>query len=284
MEDEPRIAAWNARVDWPLTGLTVAFLVGYAWQVLDTSLTRQAHDALDVALTAIWVLLGADYLVRLALARRRLRFVRRHLLDLLILVVPMFRPLRALRVVTVLGVLNRQLRDDFRGRVAVYVGATVGLVGFVAALAVLEAERGAPDATITTFGEAVWWTITTVSTVGYGDRYPVTVEGRIVAATLMVAGIALLGVVTASIAAWFVENVRRAGEQVSEEVEEVSGDVEETQAQLAQVLAELRTISARLDALEGGRTGASSSRSEGGRADPARPDPDRSAPSARPSA
>src|SRR3954447_6173593 len=273
MEDEPRIAAWNARVDWPLTGLTVAFLVGYAWQVLDTSLTRQAHDALDVALTAVWVLLGADYLVRLALARRRLRFVRRHLLDLLILVVPMFRPLRALRVVTVLGVLNRQLRDDFRGRVAVYVGATVGLVGFVAALAVLEAERGAPDASITTFGEAVWWTITTVSTVGYGDRYPVTVEGRIVAATLMVAGIALLGVVTASIAAWFVENVRRAGEQVSEEVEEVSADVEATQVQLADVLAELRTISARLDALERDRRGGTTS-----------PDPDRSAPSVRPSA
>jgi voltage-gated potassium channel len=66
----------------------------------------------------------------------------------------------------------------------------------------------------------------------------------------MVTGIALLGVVTASIAAWFVENVRRAGEQVSEEVEEVSTDVEVTRAQLADVLAELRTISARLDALE----------------------------------
>jgi voltage-gated potassium channel len=281
MEDEPRIAAWNAKVDWPLTGLTLAFLVGYAWQVLDTTLAPRTHEALDLALTAVWVLLGADYLVRLVLARRRLRFVRRHLLDLLILVVPMFRPLRALRVVTVLGVLNRQLRDDFRGRVAVYVGATVGLVGFVAALAVLEAERDAPDATITTFGEAVWWTITTVSTVGYGDRYPVTVEGRIVAATLMVAGIALLGVVTASIAAWFVENVRRAGEQVSEEVEEVSGDVEETQVQLAQVLAELRTISARLDALESGRSGAPSNRPEPSRADPS---PDRSVPSARPSA
>ena len=105
----------------------------------------------------------------------------------------MFRPLRALRVVTVISVLNRQLRDDARGPVAVYVGATVALVGFVAALAVLEAERNAPDASITTFGEALWWTITTLSTVGYGDRYPVTLEGRLVAATLMVAGIALLG-------------------------------------------------------------------------------------------
>src|SRR3954447_21754154 len=228
MEDEPRIAAWNARVDWPLTGLTVAFLVGYAWQVLDTSLTRQAHDALDVALTAVWVLLGADYLVRLALARRRLRFVRRPLVALLILVLPMFRPLRALRIITVIGVLNRQLRDDFRGRVAVYVGATVGLVGFVAALAVLEAERGAPDASITTFGEAVWWTITTVSTVGYGDRYPVTVEGRIVAATLMVAGIALLGVVTASIASWFVANVRSSAAAAAAQTEK---ELDETSAQ-----------------------------------------------------
>ena len=200
MEDEPRIAAWDAKVDWPLTGLTLVFLAGYAWQVLDTSLGPAAREALDLVLTGIWVLLGLDYLVRLGLARRKLRFVGRHLLDLLVLVLPMFRPLRALRVVTVIGVLNRQLRDDFRGRVPIYVGTTVALVGFVAALAVLEAERSAPDASITTFGEAVWWTITTISTVGYGDRYPVTVEGRLVAATLMVAGIALLGVVTASIA------------------------------------------------------------------------------------
>jgi voltage-gated potassium channel len=250
MEDEPRIAAWNAKVEWPLTGLAVAFLAGYAWQVLDTSLGPVERDALELTLTGIWLLLGADYVVRLALARQRLRFVRSHLLDLLLLLLPMFRPLRALRVVTVIGVLNRQLRADFRGRVALYVGTTVGLVGFVAALAVLNAERNAPEASITTFGDAIWWTITTISTVGYGDRYPVTVEGRLVAATLMVTGIALLGVVTASIAAWFVENVRRAGEQVSEEVEEVSTDVEVTRAQLADVLAELRTISARLDALE----------------------------------
>jgi len=250
MQDEPRIAAWETRVDWPLTALTLAFLVGYAWQVLDTSLDDGARRALEIALTGIWVLMGADYLVRLALARRRWRFVRRHLLDLAILLLPMFRPLRALRVVTVINVLNRQMRGDFRGRVALYVGTAVGLVGFVAALAVLDAERNAPDASITTFGEAVWWTITTISTVGYGDRYPVTTEGRLVAATLMVCGIALLGVVTASIASWFVENVRRANEQVSEDVEEVEADVEEAQVQLAEVLAELRRISARLDALE----------------------------------
>jgi voltage-gated potassium channel len=273
MEDEPRIAAWDAKVDWPLTGLAVAFLGLYTWQVLDTGLDAGTHEAIDLVLTSIWVLFGLDYAVRIALARNRRRFVGAHLLDLAILLLPMIRPLRALRVITVIGVLNRQLRDDARGRIAIYVGATVALVAFVAALAVLEAERNAPDASITTFGEALWWTITTLSTVGYGDRYPVTVEGRLVAATLMVAGIALLGVVTASIAAWFVENLRRAQSEVSEEVEEVSSDVEATQAQLAVVLAELRTISARLAALERDRHGATTS-----------PDQDRSAPSARPSA
>ena len=100
MEDEPRIAAWNAKVDWPLTGLTLVFLAGYAWQVLDTSLDPRARGVLDLVLTGIWLLLGVDYLVRLGLARRKLRFVRRHLLDLLILVLPMFRPLRALRSTT----------------------------------------------------------------------------------------------------------------------------------------------------------------------------------------
>ncbi|HYH33152.1 MAG TPA: ion channel [Pseudonocardia sp.] len=250
LADEPRIAAWDRRVDWWLTGLAVVFLVAYAWQVLDTSLGPAGRAALEVVITGTWVLFGLDYLVRIGLARRRWRFVRTHLLDLVILALPMFRQLRALRVITVLTVLNRQLHDDVRGRVVFYVVGSVVLIGFVASLAVLDAERNAPDASITTFGDAVWWTLTTISTVGYGDRYPITAEGRLVAASLMVAGIALLGVVTASIASWFVENLRRSGAEVERELGEVSADVGRTEAQLAAVLAQLREINSRLDALE----------------------------------
>lgn len=245
--DEPRIAAWDRRVDWPLTGLAVVFLAVYTWQVLQRSLSPGAHEALDVVLTVVWVLLGVDYLVRIALARRRWRYVGTHVLDLLILLLPVLRPLRALRVVTVIGVLNRQLRDDFRGRVAVYVVGTVTLVGFVSALGVLDAERDAPGATITTFGEALWWTITTISTVGYGDRYPVTFEGRVVAATLMIAGIALLGVVTASIASWFLANIRSTAAEAARITED---ELRATSAQLTEVLAELRAVSGRLAELE----------------------------------
>ncbi len=257
MDDEPRIAAYDDRVDWWLTGLAVLFLVVYAVQVLAQP-TGAADAACEVVLTGVWVLFGLDYAVRIALARRRWRFVGTHLVDLAILLLPMLRQLRALRVITIISVLNRQLRDDVRGRVAVYVTATVALVGFVAALAVLDAERDVEGASITTFGDAVWWTITTISTVGYGDRYPVTFEGRVVAGALMVTGIALLGVVTASIASWFVENLRRAGEEVTaeieEEIDEVAEDVQRTEDQLAAVLAELRTVSARLAELERARS------------------------------
>jgi voltage-gated potassium channel len=247
VDDEPRIAAWDRRVDWWLTGLAAVFLGAYAWEVLDTSLDPVGEAALEAVITATWVVFGVDYLVRLALARDRWRYVRRHVLELVVLVLPMFRPLRALRVFTAIGVLNRQLRDDARGGVAVYVTGTVTLIAFVASLAVLDAERDAPDATLTTFGEAIWWTVTTISTVGYGDRYPVTTEGRFVAGALMLAGIALLGVVTASIAGWFVQNLRQAGQQVERAVE---GEVDRAEAQLAEVLAELRRVSDRLDALE----------------------------------
>jgi voltage-gated potassium channel len=94
-----------------------------------------------------------------------------------------------------------------RGRVVASVVASVGVVGFVGSIAVVDAERANPDANIQSFGDAVWWAATTVTTVGYGDRYPTTTEGRLVAVGLMLTGIALLGVVTAALASGFVERL-----------------------------------------------------------------------------
>jgi voltage-gated potassium channel len=72
----------------------------------------------------------------------------------------------------------------------------------------LDHERGQPGANIETFGDALWWPMTTMTTVGYGDRYPVTTTGRFIGAAVMIAGIALLGTVTATIATLLIDRVR----------------------------------------------------------------------------
>ena len=88
------------------------------------------------------------------------------------------------------------------------IGTAVLSIG-LGAVTVLDVERGDSDANITTFGDALWWAATTVTTVGYGDRYPVTLEGRLIAFALMLVGISVVGVVTASVAAWLIASVDR---------------------------------------------------------------------------
>lgn len=214
-----------------MIGLAVAFLASYACPILDRSLSGSVIGVLGVCTLVVWVLFAADYLVRLYLSTTRMTFVRRHLFDLVMVVVPVFRPLRALRIVPVLLRMNERATSSFRGRVVTYVAGAVALTLFVAALAVLDAERGAEKANITTFGDAMWWATTTATTVGYGDLFPVTTEGRWVAVGLMVAGIALIGLVTAALAAWFVERLSR-----------VQQAEDETRVALAELAAEVRAL------------------------------------------
>ncbi len=207
MTTPDRLARWEQRTGWPLTAAAVVFLVIYAVPILEPDLDATARAWLARAGAAIWVMFVADYLVRLMIASRRARFFRQHLFDLVVVLLPMLRPLRALRVLTILGFLNRQTTGAFRGRVIAYVIAATGLVVFIAALAQLDAERQNPQANIQDFGDASWWAMSTITTVGYGDQYPTTSGGRLVGVGLMLSGIALLGVVTASFASWLLERL-----------------------------------------------------------------------------
>lgn len=227
------VAAWERRSQWPLALLALLFLGAWAWPILDPVTTRPWARWFDGVQWAVWVAFVGDYLARLWLADSRMAFARRNLFDLVVILVPLLRPLRLLRLVTLLHILNRSATASLRGRVVAYVVGGSALLAFVGGTAILDVERGAEGANIVSAGDAFWWACTTMTTVGYGDRFPVTSTGRLVAVGLMLGGTALLGSVTATLASWMTERVAE-GEQGRDD------------AMLAE-LRELRSAVARLE-------------------------------------
>lgn len=208
----PARVPFVTRADHVLTGAAVLFLAAYAIPIIWPDLPRSILVACDAVTWVVWALFAIDYLVRLIAAPDRRRYVRTHLLDLAVIVLPLLRPLRLLRLVTMLRFIDSSATNHLRGRMVAYVIGGAGLLSFVGALAVLDAEREVPGGNIATFGDAIWWAFTTMTTVGYGDRYPVTTMGRFVAVGLMLGGIAILSTVTAAISSWLVERVREDGQ------------------------------------------------------------------------
>ncbi len=249
--DSEPFRRWCRATDGPLLALALVFLVVLLLPLYQPDLSQAARSALRVANVVLWMAFGVDYIVRLALAPDRRDYVRGHVPDLLLLVVPFLRPLRLLRVAGLLGTVSRRSSNGALLTTTGTVVAGVLLLVVVAAGLVLDAEREADGANITNSQDALWWAATTVTTVGYGDRFPVTGEGRLVAVALMVGGIALLGVVTASVAAWFVRRFTA--------LDALEGEVERDAALAA---ASYKDFTARLERIEralerlGGRTAA----------------------------
>jgi voltage-gated potassium channel len=195
---------WRKVTEWPLAIVAIAFLASYSWEVIGDLNGAKAVVA-ETLINVTWGVFVVDYIVTLVLARPRWRWFHTHLLDLAVVVLPVLRPLRLLRLVTVLNVLHRTTGAALRGRVIMYAATASTLLVYVAALAVLDAERG--KGTINNFGDGLWWAFVTITTVGYGDVTPVTAIGRLIAVGVMIGGIALIGVVTATLASWIVQRV-----------------------------------------------------------------------------
>ncbi|MBW3094087.1 potassium channel family protein [Bifidobacterium sp. 64T4] len=234
------LSKWQRITEWPMTALALVFLFAYSWEVL-----ARTHIALcENAINIIWVVFIIDYVASISLARNKKAWFKNNLITLLSIVLPIFRPLRLLRLVAVLNVLNRTSGMAVRGRITMYVCSSAVLLIYIGSLAILDVERAAPGAKITDFGKALWWTFVTVTTVGYGDLSPVTWQGKCIAVGLMVTGIALIGIVTATLASWIVDRVdsetdKRAQES-SSEIQQLRSSVAELNATVAALHDELR--------------------------------------------
>ncbi|MCX4702253.1 potassium channel family protein [Streptomyces sp. NBC_01352] len=204
-EDDSPKARWERRTEIPLAVASLVFLASYAVRVLADELPDALLDLCLSLTLAAWALFAVDYAVRWRLSGQRLRFVRTHLLDTVVLVLPLLRPLRVVKVYETVQRRHGRPRLALHARVMAYAGLSTLLLGFTGALGVYQQEHGAPDATILTFGDAVWWTCSTLATVGYGDVVPVTPVGRLIAIGMMGIGMALLGAVTGTFASWLLQ-------------------------------------------------------------------------------
>ncbi|MEU1481899.1 potassium channel family protein [Streptomyces sp. NPDC005760] len=204
---------WEQRTEVLLAVASLAFLAAYALRVLASGLPQPALDLCLAVTLAAWALFAVDYAVRWRLSGQRLRFVRTHVLDTVVLLLPLLRPLRVVKVYEAVQRRHGRPRLALHARVIAYSGLSTLLLGFSGALAVYQQERGAPGTTMRTFGDAVWWTCATLTTVGYGDVTPVTPLGRVIAVGVMMIGMALLAAVTGTFASWLLQVFAREDDE-----------------------------------------------------------------------
>ncbi|MEU9270429.1 potassium channel family protein [Streptomyces sp. NPDC048251] len=212
MDEDSRLARWEQSTEVPLALASLAFLIGYAIHVLAQHITDGWRDLSFAVMLIAWAMFGVDYAVRWRLSGERLRFVRTHWLDGLVVLLPLLRPLRIVKLYEAVQRRHGEPRFSLHARVITYAGLSTGLLGFAGALAVYDQERGAPGANMKTFGDALWWTCETLTTVGYGDVTPVTRGGRLIAVGMMACGLALLGAVTGSFSSWLIQVFSQEGD------------------------------------------------------------------------
>jgi voltage-gated potassium channel len=188
-----------------LTFLALAFLVAFSWPAFVVEIDPQTQRILDYVQWISWVAFAIDLLVGLISADKKIKFLTHHPLEVITVLLPFLRPLRLLRVISFGTLVIQKIAVGRQFAITLKVFIASILLAYIGAVQITITERGVEGSNIKNFGDGLWWAITTVTTVGYGDRFPITSTGRVLAVCLMLVGISLMGVITASVAAWFVK-------------------------------------------------------------------------------
>ncbi|WP_353827393.1 potassium channel family protein [Agromyces sp. SYSU T0242] len=198
---EGRRERWIERTSGVMAVLGILFVAAYVGAVLFPEFASRWRGFFNAVYVITWIAFIVDFAVRLALtpAGARWAYTRTHPIELLSVFLPVFRALRVVSLLQHVKFLQRRTAGAVRANFVLTAVAYAAMYVFFLAVATLQAERNAPGATITNFGDALWWAVVTLTTVGYGDTYPVTTVGRLWAVLLMIGGIAIVGVASATV-------------------------------------------------------------------------------------
>jgi voltage-gated potassium channel len=191
---------WESKSNIPMAVLGVIYLAAYSIQVVYSS-NKELVEQLEVASQIVWAVFVLDVIFRLIGSESIPKFLKSSWLEILALAIPFMRILRVFRVILALRGIKGFVKNR-ASAMGTYILMLVPLTWFSGGIAVLDAESTNPDASITNLREALWWSLATITTVGYGDKYPTTLEGQLVAAVLMLTGIALFSAGAGIFASW----------------------------------------------------------------------------------
>ena len=198
-ESPDRLQKIERRTELPLMLASFALMpiiTGlYFWDL--SPVEARIYTVLEIA---IWALFAIIFIIKLAIAPSKLGYLRRNWPEVLLVLIPVLRPLR------IIAAIMFVVRDVSRWRHLVtfetLIAYGIGIV-LLAATIVTTAEQNAVGANIQSFPDALYWSLVTVSTVGYGDHYPVTVVGKFTAVALMFFGIGIFAGIVAAIVSAF---------------------------------------------------------------------------------
>ena len=192
---------WNET----LTFLALAFLVAFSYPAFVNPVPSSTQTLLNIVQWVSWIAFATDLIYGLINAKSKRQYLKKHPLEVAAVLLPFLRPLRLMRVISFGGLAIQKVAIGRQFAITIKVFLASIFVAYISAVQMTITERAVEGSNIKNFGDGIWWAITTVTTVGYGDMYPTTTEGRFLAVTLMIMGISLMGVITASVAAWFVK-------------------------------------------------------------------------------
>jgi len=221
----PRLITWRRWTDIPLTALAIGSLPILILELVRDRLSGQDQSFITIVNITLFVAFALDYLVELFLSGDRRQYVRTEWSSLLIAFSQGFALLPALGLLGVTRVVrgirpilfvwrlfaiglaeSRELRTTLKKH-AVSTAFSVALLVWVSsAVAFTIVEDVGEGKRVDSFGDALWWSAATISTVGYGDIYPITAIGRCIAVFTMIVGVSTFGVVTAKLASILIKS------------------------------------------------------------------------------
>ena len=185
--------------------LAIVYLAAFSYPAFVAEISSSTQNRLEIVQWTTWAIFALDLSIGIWKSSDKKKYLKSHPLEILSVALPFLRPLRLLRVVSFGALAIQKIAVGKQLAITFKVFLFSILIAYIGAVQITITERGVEGSNIKSFGDGLWWAVTTVTTVGYGDRFPTTSVGRVLAVGLMLVGISLMGVITASVAAWFVK-------------------------------------------------------------------------------